>query len=276
MAYITLNWFSYENGDLEISWKSKSKFHWQVALDVVKSTPQSQYFPEYKHWIIREQFRNEFIKSLETLENNFSIQCVEESKNDVWGNIKLDLVSPDELKKCDTIKPIETKYKGYTFRSRLEARWAVFFDALDIKWEYEPEGFKLSDGTYYLPDFYLPTFSSGMYCEVKPIGGDFSKAKQFCLDSKKRVWKCEGVPEYRSYTIFEVYPFDDEGNPCELRVVEDCGVPNHDQAYKENRMFVQPGYENKDGTIPEEYWMPHYEHAVEKSHSARFEHGESG
>ena len=31
------------------------------------------------------------------------------------------------------IAAIETKYKGYRFRSRLEARWAVFFDALGIK-----------------------------------------------------------------------------------------------------------------------------------------------
>lgn len=37
------------------------------------------------------------------------------------------------------IKPIETVYKGYRFRSRLEARWAVFFDAQGIEWEYEPE-----------------------------------------------------------------------------------------------------------------------------------------
>lgn len=27
------------------------------------------------------------------------------------------------------IKAIDTYYKGYRFRSRLEARWAVFFDA---------------------------------------------------------------------------------------------------------------------------------------------------
>jgi hypothetical protein len=51
------------------------------------------------------------------------------------------------------IKAIETKYKGYRFRSRLEARWAVFFDKVGIKWEYEPEGFQLSNGLYYLPDF---------------------------------------------------------------------------------------------------------------------------
>jgi hypothetical protein len=53
----------------------------------------------------------------------------------------------------DKIKPIETQYKGYRFRSRLEARWAVFFDEAGIKWEYEPEGFELPSGKRYLPDF---------------------------------------------------------------------------------------------------------------------------
>lgn len=53
------------------------------------------------------------------------------------------------------ITPIETEYKGYLFHTRLEARWAVFFDACGVKWEYEPEGFDLSNGIYYLPDFLL-------------------------------------------------------------------------------------------------------------------------
>lgn len=64
------------------------------------------------------------------------------------------------------IKAIETIYNGYRFRSRLEARWAVFFDAAGIKYEYEPQGFVLSDGTCYLPDFFLPDFQ--VYAEVKP------------------------------------------------------------------------------------------------------------
>ena len=34
-------------------------------------------------------------------------------------------------------KPIETTYNGVRLRSRLEARWAVFFDALGVKWLYE-------------------------------------------------------------------------------------------------------------------------------------------
>ena len=82
------------------------------------------------------------------------------------------------------IKPIETKYKGYCFRSRLEARWAVFFDALGVEWQYEQEGLDLTDAyqkrvdfkpldpgqrVLYLPDFYLP--QQRKYVEIKPYGG---------------------------------------------------------------------------------------------------------
>lgn len=64
------------------------------------------------------------------------------------------------------IKVIETKYKGYNFRSRLEARWAVFLDALGIKWEYEKEGYVVGNNDRpYLPDFYLPETQT--WVEVK-------------------------------------------------------------------------------------------------------------
>lgn len=70
-----------------------------------------------------------------------------------------------------TIKAIETRYRGYRFRSRLEARWAVFFDALGIEWQYEPEGFELADGTRYLPDFSSTTPTGRTtYYEIKPRG----------------------------------------------------------------------------------------------------------
>jgi hypothetical protein len=78
--------------------------------------------------------------------------------------------------------PIPTRYAGCHFRSRLEARWAVFFDALSVEWQYEPEGFELvpfddndsifgpEQGAdehlgYYLPDFKLPTLNA--WFEVK-------------------------------------------------------------------------------------------------------------
>lgn len=64
------------------------------------------------------------------------------------------------------IRPIETYYNGYRFRSRLEARWAVFFDHVGIEYEYEPEGFVMHDNTPYLPDFFLPRHNT--YVEIKP------------------------------------------------------------------------------------------------------------
>ena len=54
----------------------------------------------------------------------------------------------------NTISAIETAYKGYRFRSRLEARWAMFFDLTGVPWVYEPECLKV-DGEAYLPDFLL-------------------------------------------------------------------------------------------------------------------------
>ncbi|GIF13981.1 hypothetical protein [Actinoplanes teichomyceticus] len=63
------------------------------------------------------------------------------------------------------IEPIEMRYAGCRFRSRLEARWAVFFDHFNIRWEYEPQGFTFSTGTRYLPDFWLP--AQEVWVEVK-------------------------------------------------------------------------------------------------------------
>ena len=67
----------------------------------------------------------------------------------------------------EKLKPIETTYNGYRFRSRLEARWAVFFDALGVKYEYEKEGYDLGEAGWYLPDFWLP--QSEMWAEVKAV-----------------------------------------------------------------------------------------------------------
>lgn len=72
------------------------------------------------------------------------------------------------------IKAIETEYKGYKFRSRLEARWAVFFDSLNIPWIYEPEGLNI-DGVKYLPDFYLP--DSKQFFEVKGVMDQYDEQK---------------------------------------------------------------------------------------------------
>lgn len=68
---------------------------------------------------------------------------------------------------------LETRYAGRRFRSRTEARWAVFFDYAGIKWEYEPAAFNVTRRLEpwnettrgYLPDFFLP--ESGVFVEAK-------------------------------------------------------------------------------------------------------------
>ena len=63
------------------------------------------------------------------------------------------------------IKAIKTIYNGIEFRSRLEARWALFFDYCKIQYNYEIEGYTFN-GINYLPDFYLS--ESQIWVEVKP------------------------------------------------------------------------------------------------------------
>ena len=91
-----------------------------------------------------------------------------------------------------TIKAIDTQYRGYLFRSRLEARWAVFFDTCGVKWEYEPEGFELPNGEMYLPDFKVygctERAPSVMWIEVKGqmTNKDASKIAGFIGDEAGR------------------------------------------------------------------------------------------
>jgi hypothetical protein len=65
------------------------------------------------------------------------------------------------------VKAIETVYGGYRFRSRIEARWAVFFTRLGLEWEYEEQGYQLDSQRRYLPDFLLPEL--GLFIEIKPL-----------------------------------------------------------------------------------------------------------
>jgi hypothetical protein len=81
-----------------------------------------------------------------------------------------------------TIRAIETSYRGCRFRSRLEARWAVFFQTLGVRWEYEPEGFVLSTGQWYLPDFRVRLADRLLWAEVKPEGMDAPLFDRFIAD----------------------------------------------------------------------------------------------
>lgn len=108
------------------------------------------------------------------------------------------------------IKAIETVYKGYRFRSRLEARWAVFFDALGIEWEYEHEGYDLGALGWYLPDFWLPNL--GFYLEVKgpkPTEKELAKCEAL-RDGDIAIALFHGVPGAH-HGYFWCHACDDSG-----------------------------------------------------------------
>lgn len=87
------------------------------------------------------------------------------------------------------IRAIQTEYRGHLFRSRLEARWAVFFDALGVRWLYEHEGFATPSGPY-LPDFILPDLR--LIVEVKPDQLDASTLAPLCVPSLCHVARALG------------------------------------------------------------------------------------
>lgn len=93
-----------------------------------------------------------------------------------------------------TIKAIETHYKGYRFRSRLEARWAVLFSSIGIPWKYEPEGYDLN-GIRYLPDFFLS--STPLWVEIKgvePTANEREKASRLVESTGTSMFLVQGTP----------------------------------------------------------------------------------
>lgn len=113
-----------------------------------------------------------------------------------------------------SIKPIETRYNGYRFRSRLEARWAVFFDALHIPYQYEVEGYDLA-GRWYLPDFWLPNHHC--WVEIKPTGTDpyNERCMALALATNGRVLNIIGDPWLFGYEIIVYEGFEDGGSLIE-------------------------------------------------------------
>jgi hypothetical protein len=92
----------------------------------------------------------------------------------------------------------------------IRARWAVFFDALGLRWEYEPEGFELVGGVRYLPDFWMPALN--LWVEVKPRTWE---SNEECALALQKPWR---FGEHSFITVLHEIPKHREdwgwGAPC--------------------------------------------------------------
>jgi hypothetical protein len=193
------------------------------------------------------------------------------------------------------LRAIETYAYGCRFRSRLEARWAVFFDQLGVDWQYEPQGFDLG-GEAYLPDFCVRTGDLVYWYEVKPREvlhcDKFTKFSQLITQDVDGLVKFNVEARLLSGDPFDVFQgrhicprcgtpeapedFDDEigflCHPCDWVTASGGGNPS------------ETGFAGVD-YYPEKGWiMIHkddYSWMLEKitgaylsARRARFEHGE--
>jgi len=88
---------------------------------------------------------------------------------------------------CLGVVPV--KYNGTSYRSTTEARWAVFFDAMQIPYQYEYETYDLGDGGWYLPDFWLPV--QNCFIEIKgkkPTKDEEDKARNLAAVTHNKVY----------------------------------------------------------------------------------------
>lgn len=141
------------------------------------------------------------------------------------------------------IKAIETAYGGCRFRSRLEARWAVFFDAQGWAWEYEPQGFTLPSGNY-LPDFRVSPYGGpAVWFEVKAPGvPDDARWPELAASTETLIIVAKGMH----------------------RTGDDCMTAHSAAAY------------DAGGSAAVALWMNAPRSAWDAASGARFEHGESG
>jgi len=172
------------------------------------------------------------------------------------------------------LKAIQTKYDGYHFRSRLEARWAVFFNAAGIKYEYEKEGFKLPAGSY-LPDFWLPELN--LWLEVKgsePMMDELNLCFELYMETKSGVMmtcglpgeNCHfsgGYPEHVNFPLF--WGSRRDGNL----------LLGHSCYWTQCPITRKISFNMEEELIGRDTQTTFIEDAFIKAKSARFEHGET-
>jgi hypothetical protein len=100
---------------------------------------------------------------------------------------------------------VPTVYRGVSYRSKLAAQWATFFDALDITHVHQAKSFLLGRSTRYAPDFWLPELKA--WLGVLPAdptirGAQRWKAEELAKQRPgERVWIASGAPRRGEWHI---------------------------------------------------------------------------
>lgn len=165
------------------------------------------------------------------------------------------------------IKAIQTSYKGIVFRSRLEARWAVLLDALNVKWEYEPEKVHLWTGVNYIPDFHVNVSdwigNDDIWIEVKPTldfvqpykSAPFTKSIQGKMLAAGQSWDGKYIIATSDFRMHRVIGWNRE----DLKPLEDYEVFFHITAKgrrgieKESRIYGKRMNIDKEVQIAKTY-----------------------
>jgi hypothetical protein len=123
-----------------------------------------------------------------------------------------EILTLHQLKKRDVVQTFSspTLYNGTRYRSKLEAKWARFFDTHGMRFEYELEGYNFGN-TPYLPDFYFPDL--GTFVEVKGVMQEIDRNKIEALAEHHSVVVC-GTDVDRDFGILAT-----DGNSCELEPI---------------------------------------------------------
>lgn len=181
------------------------------------------------------------------------------------------------------VTPIETRYAGHRFRSRLEARWAVFFDAMGIPWEYEPQGYALESG-YYLPDFRIHLGDGPVFFEVKPTyqleDPMSSDGRWEDLSHKSRLFVSGDIPSYYGISDFTwdselMWKYEHGGwdNCHRFCVCESCGAVGIEYCGAWGRVECCKKSDGNDSPNSDDH--KRIAAAFQCAREARFEHGES-
>lgn len=174
-----------------------------------------------------------------------------------------------------TIQAIQTKYAGCRFRSRLEARWAVFFDAMGYKWEFEPQGYVLKDYGPYLPDFWLPQFRLWVEVKGEESQGDLDKITALAVEHKSAGVLVVGLPALNHYPGSVWCPYANGSELIGFFTLDDK-VEGHPVFRDWDSVTCQACHYGNSHWQSRDFYGSKYLKAIEAATSARFEFGEGG